>query len=104
MALAAVAACVVGTKSPISAVALVTGTACGVANALLAMRGNERLLDHRSVSAFVISSILRIAVFGIVPVEFALHGPWWTMGFYFVGFFSPLALYALMVARFVRTG
>jgi hypothetical protein len=58
------------------------------------MRGNERLLDHRSIPTFVISSILRIAVFGIVPVEFALHGPLWTMAAYFAGFFTPLVLYA----------
>ncbi len=92
------------TKSPLGAVALVFGTACGLLNALLSMRGNERLLDHRSVSAFVLSSILRIAVFGIVPVEFALHGPLWTMAAYFFGFFTPLALYAAIVARAVRTG
>ncbi len=80
------------------------GTGCGLANALLTMRGNERLIDHRSVSAFVFSSTLRIAVFGIVPVEFAQHGPWWTMATYFVGFFTPLALYVAIVARAVRTG
>jgi len=90
--------------SPITAVALVTGTICGIANALLTMRGGERLLDHQSVSAFVISSTLRIVVFGIVPVEFVLHGPLWAMASYFVGFFTPLALYAMIVARAFRTG
>ncbi len=91
-------------KSPIGAVALVCGTFCGLANALLSMRGNERLVDHRSVSSFVFSSIMRVALFGILPVEFALHGPAWSMGAYFVGFFTPLALYAFLVARTVRTG
>jgi len=90
--------------SPVGAIALWAGTGCGLANAFLTMRGNERLLDHGSISAFVISSSLRIAVFGIVPVEFALHGPWWTMASYFVGFFTPLALYAIMIARSLRTG
>ncbi len=90
--------------SPVAAVALMTGTCCGLANAFLTMRGNERLIDHRSVSTFVFSSTLRIGVFGIVPVEFAQHGPWWSMATYFIGFFTPLALYAAIVARAVRTG
>jgi hypothetical protein len=85
---------VIATKSPLGAVALVFGTGCGLANAFLTMRGNERLLDHRSVASFVISSMLRIAIFGIVPVEFTLHGPLWSMAAYFIGFFVPLALYA----------
>jgi hypothetical protein len=93
---------IVATKSPFGAVALLFGTSCGLANAFLTMRGNERLLDHRSVSVFVISSILRIAVFGIVPVEFALHGPLWAMAAYFFGFFMPLALYAAIAARGAR--
>ena len=101
---AILAGLVVATKSPIAAVALVTGTLCGLANAFLTMRGNERLVDHRSVAAFVFSSMLRIGVFGIVPVEFALHGPWWSMAAYFIGFFAPLACYSVMVARTVRTG
>lgn len=94
----------VATKFPIGAIALSFGTACGIANAFLSMRGNERLVEHRSVSFFVFSSIIRIAVFGIVPVEFALHGPAWSMAAYFLGFFTPLALYAFIVARDVRTG
>ncbi len=101
---ALLAGLVIATKSPIAGIALVFGTGCGIANALLTMRGNERLVDHRSVASFVFSSILRIGVFGIVPVEFALHGPWWTMAAYFVGFFTPLALYTVLVARSVRTG
>ena len=98
------AALALAQTSPIAAVAVAIGTACGLLNALLTMHGNERLVEHRSVSFFVFSSILRIAVFGIVPVEFALHGPAWTMAAYFLGFFTPLALYAFIVARAVRTG
>jgi len=90
-------------RLPLAGVALVIGTVCGVLNSLLSMQSNERLLDHRSVALFVISSIGRIVVFAIVPVEFALHAPWWTMLAYFAGFFLPLALYTLMVARAVRT-
>ena len=101
--LAAVAALVIATRSQIAAVALVTGALCGITNALLSMRGNERLLDHRSVGSFVFGSVLRIGVFGIVPVEFGLHAPAWTMGVYFVGFFMPLGLYAVNFARTLRT-
>jgi hypothetical protein len=96
---AVVAGLALAPLSPIAAIAEVFGTFCGIANALLTMRGNERLADHRRVGAFVLSSVLRIAVFGIVPVEFALHGPWWSMATYFFGFFTPLAVYALIVAR-----
>ncbi len=90
--------------SPIAAVAWSFGVACGVLNALLAMRGGERLLDQRSVAAFVFGSVLRIGVFGVVSVEFALHGPAWTMGIYFAGFFTPLGLYASAYARSLRYG
>ena len=85
-----------------AALAEVSGSLCGILNALLSMRSNERLVEHRFVALFVISSVLRIVVFGIVPVEFALHGPWWTIGTYFLGFFVPLAVYALSAARELR--
>jgi hypothetical protein len=103
VAFATAGGAILALKSPLGGVALALGTVCGLVNALLTMRGNERLLDHRSVAAFVISSILRIFVFAIVPVEFALHAPWWTMAAYFIGFFLPLALYWLFVARDFRT-
>ena len=99
LVLVTVAGTLIAGWSPIGGIALATGGACGVANALLAMRGNERLVDNRSVVIFALSSVLRICVFGIVPVEFALHGPSWTMALYFCGFFLPLALYAVSVAR-----
>jgi hypothetical protein len=99
VAVTIVAGAALGPVSPIAAIAEVFGTFCGILNALLSMRANERLADHRRVGAFVLSSVLRIAVFGIVPVEFALHGPWWTMATYFFGFFTPLAVYAALVSR-----
>ena len=89
--------------SVVASLSVVVGAACGLVNAFLAMRSNERLVEHRSVASFVFSSVLRIFVFGIVPVEFCTHGPWWTLGTYFVGFFTPLTLYAIGVARDLRT-
>jgi hypothetical protein len=100
--LALVGACALAVKSPYAAVALFVGVMCGVMNALLSMRGNERLLDHRSVASFVFGSVLRVGVFGILPVEFGIRGPWWTIGMYFMGFFAPLSLYALDMARTIR--
>ncbi|MBV9646426.1 MAG: hypothetical protein JO043_03085 [Candidatus Eremiobacteraeota bacterium] len=93
------ASALVAVSSVRAGLALFVGVGCGVLNALLTMRSNERLLDHRGVAAFVLSSVLRIVVFGIVPVGLALGGPWWTMAVYFAGFFTPLALFALSVAR-----
>lgn len=89
--------------SPLVALSVIVGLMGGLANALLSMRSNERLIEHRRVGAFVFVSVLRIFVFGFLPVEFAMHGPWWTMGTYFAGFFTPLALYAVSMARELRT-
>lgn len=69
------------------------GGIAGIANALLSMHGNERLLERRSVAAFVLSSFVRIGLFGIVPVVLAVRAPsFWTLGLYFAGFFTPLAV------------
>ena len=84
---------------PIPALALATGGLCGVLNAQLAGSSGEMLLKNRSVGLFVLSSFLRIGVFGIVPVAFAVRGPWWSMAWYFAGFFLPLALFAVRALR-----
>jgi hypothetical protein len=86
-----------------AAVALAVGVVCGIINSLLSMQANERLANHRSVSLFVLSSVLRVLVFGIVPVGLSLHGPWWPLVSYFAGFFTPLALFARSVARAPQT-
>lgn len=86
----------------VPALAFATGGLCGIANNLLLMRSNERVVDRGRVGGFVFSSFLRIAVFGIVPVAFAVKGPWWSMGCYFAGFFLPLALYMASVQRAFR--
>jgi hypothetical protein len=83
---------------PWYALALVVGGAAGIANTLLSMHGNERLLERRNVAAFVLSSFVRIGLFGIVPVVLALRAPsLWTLGCYFAGFFTPLALSAYLL-------
>ena len=88
---------------PWFALALVVGGVCGVGNALLSMAGNERLLDRRNVPVFVLSSFLRLGLFGIVPVVLALRvSSLWTLGCYFIGFFMPLALYGLSLQSAYR--
>jgi hypothetical protein len=80
---------------PFPALALATGGLCGVLNAQLTGSSGAMLLKNRTVGLFVLSSFLRIGVFSIVPVAFAVHGPWWSMAWYFAGFFLPLALFAV---------
>jgi hypothetical protein len=99
LAVAAVFALLVAPWLPVPALALVTGGACGALNTLLTTVTTERLLDSRNVGLFVLSSFLRIGLFGIVPVAFAAHGPWWSMAWYFAGFFLPLAMFAVGARR-----
>lgn len=91
---AAIVAVLVVHWLPRPALALLAGGILGVLNALWTMRGGERLLEHRNVGGFVLSSFVRIGLFGIVPVAFAVLGPWWSMAWYFAGFFLPLAMFA----------
>ena len=80
------------------AAAAVLGGIAGILNALLSMYGNEKLLERRSVPLFVLSSFVRIGLFGIVPVVLAVRKPsLWTLGWYFLGFFTPLALSGILV-------
>jgi hypothetical protein len=86
--------------SPPFALALLVGGVCGIANALLVMRSNESLVDRGRVGVFVLSSFLRLTLFGIVPVVLALRTrSLWSVGCYYVGFFTPVALYAVLLQR-----
>jgi len=82
-----------------AAVAFGIGAVCGIANLFLGTYGNERLVEVRNVGLFVLSSFLRIGLFGIVAAALAMWGPWWLLGPYFAGFFLPLAIYAFGVTR-----
>jgi hypothetical protein len=84
---------------PHPVLALVAGGLCGVLNLQWTTRSGERLLEHRRVGGFVLSSFVRIALFGIVPVAFAALGPWWSMASYFAGFFLPLGIFAFGARR-----
>ncbi|MGH7737134.1 MAG: hypothetical protein ACREMP_04620 [Candidatus Tyrphobacter sp.] len=81
------------------ALALAVGGLCGILNAMLTAHGVGRLAHSRHSGPFVISSFFRIGLFGIVPVAFAASGPWWSMAWYFAGFFLPTAAYAVTVTR-----
>lgn len=90
-------------KAPFLGLEVALGGICGVVNMLLTMHGNERLVDgRRSKGMYLSSSLLRVVVFGAVPVFSFSSGPWWAMGFYFAGFFLPLLLYTLQLSRVYR--
>lgn len=95
LASVAVVAVLVVRWLPVPALALATGGVCGVLNAQLSGSSSDRLLKNRTVGLFVLSGFLRIGVFSIIPVAFAVRGPWWSMAWYFAGFFLPLALFAV---------
>ena len=84
---------------------LMLGVACGIANILLIMRANERLLDGRgSLRTHAMSGLLRVVLFGAAPVATAALGPWWGILVYFAGFFTPLMLYVIELNRRYQRG
>jgi hypothetical protein len=94
LGIVSVAALLLWPTLPYGAGVLLFGASCGILNAFLSLRASELLLENRRVSAFMLAGVLRIGLFGTLPVAFALHGPWWTMAFYFIGFFLPMCLCA----------
>lgn len=92
-------AAIAAARAPVLGIDLLLGVAGGIAYALLLMRANERLGEGYSLGAHTRSSVLRVFAFGALPVLTAVIGPVWGMGLYFIGFFTPLVLYALAVRR-----
>jgi hypothetical protein len=91
--------------SPRLGVDLAVGGICGVANMLLIMHNNERLLETgRSLRAYGLRNTLRIVIVCLVPVFAATHDPWWYMLVALAGLFAPLALYSFAFRREISTG
>jgi len=93
-------AALVAVRAPTLGIDLAVGGVCGVAYMLATMRAGERLLDGvGSSAAHVTGSVVRVLLFGALPVMTAIKGPWWAMGVYYAGFFTPLFLYARSLNR-----
>ena len=93
-------------RNPVAGLQLALGGGIGVLNMLALMRANERLLDGRSNRAiFALNAQIRIFAVGMLPVAVAIRfGELWSIGLYVLGFFTPLALYALAYRRTVQQG
>lgn len=77
---------------------VVLGGACGIANMLLVMQYNETLLDRgRGVLLHVARGRFRMIGFAALAAVVTIWSPWWAMGLFFIGFFAPLALYAMQL-------
>ena len=92
-------AALAATRAPVLGLDLLLGVACGIAYALLLMRANERLALRASAGMHARESVARVFAFGAMPVVTAVLGPVWGMGLYFLGFFTPLGVYAVTVWR-----
>ena len=93
-------------RNPVAGLELALGGVLGVLNMLATMRANERLLEGRTNRAiYALNAQIRIFAVGILPVAVAFRlGEFWTVGLYFIGFFTPLALYALEYRRSIQQG
>ena len=98
-------AVLVALRSPVLGLDLAIGGGCGVANMLLIMRNNERLLSgRRSRGVYGVSNLLRVFGLGALPAIVAVTGPPWTLAISYAGFFTPLVSYALEVRNGLRRG
>jgi hypothetical protein len=105
LAFASLAALVSWAWSPAAGEALLFGAACGLFNSFAVMFGYERLAgDGKGAAVFVVSSALRLVIFGVAPAIVATRGPLWAVGCYYLGFFTPLASYAIIAGRAWRAG
>ncbi len=76
----------------LAASAFVVGYLCGILNLYFLTEAARRLVETGRGRAFVLSSFARLLVFGTVAVAFAAKGPWWSLGLYIVGLFTPFAM------------
>jgi len=99
---AAIFICVIATIASIFGVRLgldtLLGGACGIANMLLVMQHNEALLGRgRGVLMHIARGRLRMFGFAALAAVVTIWSPWWAMGLFFIGFFAPLAIYAIQL-------
>jgi hypothetical protein len=83
----------------VGTVALGVGLTCGVLNIRLLATVSRRVVDSANSKPFAISSLFRVAAFGIVAGVFAAYGPWWSMALYLVGLLLPYAFHVAHVWR-----
>ncbi len=83
----------------VGVVAFGVGLACGAINIRLLASMGRRVVDSANSKPFAISSLFRVAAFGIVAGVFAAYGPWWSMALYLVGLLVPYALHVTNVWR-----
>jgi len=84
---------------PFALLAMAAGLFCGYLNLRLLGAAGERLAESGASKPFVLSSLSRVGVFAIVAVAFAAVGPWWCCLLYIAGLLTPIASYAVRVAR-----
>jgi hypothetical protein len=83
----------------VGVVAFGVGLGCGAVNIRLLTSSSRRVVDTANSKPFAISSLFRVAAFGIVAGVFAAYGPWWSMALYLVGLLLPYALHVVHVRR-----
>lgn len=87
-------------RAPILGFDLAIGGAAGMANALLILRNNERLLNgRRSRGVYGVNAVARVFGVGALPSIAGFIGPPWALAISYAGFFTPLVWYALEQQR-----
>jgi len=96
-------ALLVALRSPVVGFDLALGGACGIVNMMLTLRNNERLLSgRRSRGVYGFTNVVRVLGLGTLPALAGITGPVWTLAVAYIGFFTPLVMYAI-ASQDVRT-